>query len=334
MTKAAIAADGATQAQRAAKAAVDAARANVEKAQLDLDCTQVRSPIDGIAGISIAQVGDLVGGDTVLTTVSQVDPIKVSFPVSEQEYLRYADRLQITGGDQRSTLSHHLTCQAGVDGAFLPPSYGLGAPMKRVPILAGEVPVMLMRRSSMKTAIRILTCCALVVAFAAGGRPAGAATAAKIDEDASAALKRLYASSPTAKMLREKAKGILVFPNVIKGGLIIGGQYGQGALRKEGKTVAYYRTVAASYGLQAGGQKFGYALFFMDDASLAYLDKSDGWEIGAGPSVVVVDKGAAKSLGTTASREGVFAFIFGQKGLMAGIGIQGSKITRITPDAK
>jgi len=186
----------------------------------------------------------------------------------------------------------------------------------------------------MRTAITTLTCCALLAAFAAGGPPAFAATAEKIDADVTAALQRLYADSPTAKMLGEKAKGILVFPGILKGGLIIGGQYGQGALRKEGKTVGYYKTVAASYGLQAGGQKFGYALFFMDDDSLKYLDKSDGWEIGTGPSVVIVDKGAAKSLGTTASREGVFAFIFGQKGLMAGIGIQGSKITRITPDTK
>ncbi len=183
----------------------------------------------------------------------------------------------------------------------------------------------------MKTAIGILTCCVLLGAFAAGGRPAGAATAAEIDRNATAALQRLYANSPTAKMLGQKAKGILVFPGIIKGGLIIGGQWGEGALRKHGRTAGYYKTVAASYGLQAGGQKFGYALFFMDDDSLSYLDKSDGWEIGTGPSVVVVDKGVAKSIGTTASREGVFAFIFGQKGLMAGIGIQGSKITRITP---
>ena len=183
----------------------------------------------------------------------------------------------------------------------------------------------------MSTAIRTLTCCALLVTLAAGGRPAGAATAAKIDQNATAALKRLYATSPSAKMLGEKAKGILVFPGIIKGGLIIGGQWGEGALRKGGRTVAYYSSVAASYGLQAGGQKFGYALFFMDDDSLSYLEKSSGWEIGTGPSVVIVDKGVAKSLGTTASREGVFAFIFGQKGLMAGIGIQGSKITKIAP---
>jgi lipid-binding SYLF domain-containing protein len=186
----------------------------------------------------------------------------------------------------------------------------------------------------MNIAIRTLTCCAFLAAVAAGGRPAGAATAHEIDQSVNTALRKLYANSPTAKMLGQKAKGIMVFPGVIKGGFIVGAQYGQGALRKGGRTVGYYNTVAASYGLQAGGQKFGYALFFMDDDSLKYVETSAGWEIGTGPSVVVVDKGVAKTMGTTASREGVFAFIFGQKGLMAGIGIQGSKITRITPDAK
>jgi len=93
--------DNAVQSNRSAKSAADAARANVDKARLDLNWTKVQSPIDGIAGISIAQVGDLVGEDTVLTTVSQVDPIKVSFPISEQEYLRYAERLQITSKEPR-----------------------------------------------------------------------------------------------------------------------------------------------------------------------------------------------------------------------------------------
>jgi lipid-binding SYLF domain-containing protein len=177
-------------------------------------------------------------------------------------------------------------------------------------------------------------CCALLAVLAAGSRPADAATAQVIDQNATAALSNLYATSPTAKMLGAKAKGILIFPGILKGGFIVGGQWGEGALRKGGKTTAYYRSVAASYGLQAGGQKFGYALFFMDDASLEYLETSRGWEIGVGPSVVIVDQGVAKSMGTTASREGIFAFIFGQKGLMAGIGIQGSKITRITPETE
>jgi lipid-binding SYLF domain-containing protein len=100
---------------------------------------------------------------------------------------------------------------------------------------------------------------------------------------------------------------------------------------KNGRTVAYYNTVAASYGLQAGVQSFSYALFFMTDDALKYLDKSEGWEVGVGPSIVVVDAGAAKSLTTTTAKSDVYAFIFDQKGLMAGLGLQGSKITKINP---
>jgi lipid-binding SYLF domain-containing protein len=163
--------------------------------------------------------------------------------------------------------------------------------------------------------------------------PALAASASEIDRKATAALQKLYATTPEAKALARKAKGVLVFPSIVKGGFLIGGQFGDGALRVNGKTVSYYRSVAASYGLQAGVQSFGYVLIFMDDASLAYLDQSDGWEIGSGPSVVVVDKGTAKTLSSTTLQKGVYAFIFGQKGLMAGVGLQGSKITRITPSA-
>jgi lipid-binding SYLF domain-containing protein len=155
--------------------------------------------------------------------------------------------------------------------------------------------------------------------------------AMQIDMDVNEALHKLYASSPAAVELSRVAKGILVFPTVTKGGLMVGGSYGKGALRKAGTTAGYYNTVSASYGLQAGAQRFGYALFFMDDGSLEYLDKSEGWEIGVGPTVVIVDEGLARSLSTTTAREGVYAFFFDQRGLMAGIGIQGSKITRIEP---
>ncbi|WP_306547712.1 lipid-binding SYLF domain-containing protein, partial [Desulfobulbus sp.] len=142
----------------------------------------------------------------------------------------------------------------------------------------------------------------------------------------------LYRTTPAAKNMAKIAKGILVFPDVVKAGLIVGGQYGEGALRVGNKTTGYYRTVAASYGLQAGAQSFGYALFFVDNEGLQYLKKSNGWEIGVGPSIVVVDEGVARSLTTTTAKSGIYAFIFQQKGLMAGIGIQGSKITQITPD--
>jgi lipid-binding SYLF domain-containing protein len=159
-----------------------------------------------------------------------------------------------------------------------------------------------------------------------------AASAAEIDRDVDAALKELYVSSPAAKDLSTTAKAILVFPSIVKGGFMIGGQYGEGALLKGGKTVGYYNSVAASYGLQAGLQKFGYALFFMKDTALEYLDKSEGWEIGVGPSIVVVDKGTARALTSTTAKEDIYAFFFDQTGLMAGLGLQGSKITKIEKD--
>lgn len=172
----------------------------------------------------------------------------------------------------------------------------------------------------------------LVAAGMVVPRTAIAESAAKIDREVDSALLKLYAGSPTAKELSTVAKGILVFPDIVKAGLIIGGQYGTGALRVQGKTVGYYNTVAASYGLQAGAQKFGYALFFITPSGLDYLSKSEGWEIGVGPSIVIVDSGLASSLTTTTAKEDIYAFFFDQKGLMAGLGLQGSKITKITPD--
>jgi lipid-binding SYLF domain-containing protein len=156
-----------------------------------------------------------------------------------------------------------------------------------------------------------------------------AASAAEIDRNVDAALQTLFAKSESAKVLAEKAKGILIFPSITKAGFIVGGQYGEGALRVDGKTTGYYNSVAASYGLQAGIQKFGYALFFMTDSAREHIDRSDGWEIGTGPSIVVVDVGTAGSLTTTTAKSDIYAFFFSQKGLMAGIGLQGTKVTRV-----
>ncbi|MGZ8189194.1 MAG: lipid-binding SYLF domain-containing protein [Methylosarcina sp.] len=158
-------------------------------------------------------------------------------------------------------------------------------------------------------------------------------SAAQIDRDVDFALSELYENNPAARKLAKQAKGILVFPRIVKAGFMVGAQYGRGgALRVRGRTVGYYNSVAASYGMQAGVQAYGYALFFMSDVSMDYLNRSEGWEIGVGPSIVVVDAGTAKSLTTTTARDNIYAFIFGQRGLMAGIGLQGSKITRIHPD--
>jgi len=178
-----------------------------------------------------------------------------------------------------------------------------------------------------------LTSILLVLAFAAftlmSPNPARAASAAEIDRDANKVLQKLYKKSGSAKALGEKAMAILVFPSITKGGFMVGGQYGEGALIKEGKTIAYYNTVSASYGLQAGVQKYGYVLFFMTDSAREYLDRSDGWELGTGPSIVIVDEGKAGGLSTTTARADVYAFMFDQKGLMGGLGLQGTKITKV-----
>jgi lipid-binding SYLF domain-containing protein len=156
-----------------------------------------------------------------------------------------------------------------------------------------------------------------------------AADAAELSADGKAALSRLYAHSPKAARLGKSARGILVFPKIVKAGLVVGGLGGEGVLLVGGKAKAYYKIGAVSYGLQAGGQSYSYALFLMNDKAVAYLDRHGGWSIGSGPSVVVVDKGAAKTTNSTTIRDDVYAFPFGQKGLMAGLGLEGSKITPI-----
>jgi lipid-binding SYLF domain-containing protein len=181
---------------------------------------------------------------------------------------------------------------------------------------------------------RLLVTAIMIAVFgnAASAAMALAASASAIDRDSTAALTKLYKHTPGAKALADKAVAVLVFPSIVKGGFIIAGQYGDGALRKNGKSVAYYRSLAASYGFQAGIQAYGYVLFFMDDASLQYLESSEGWELGTGPSLVVLDEGFGKAFTTTTLRSGVYAFIFDQKGLMGGVGIQGAKITKINPN--
>lgn len=194
------------------------------------------------------------------------------------------------------------------------------------------------RQTVVQPGFQLIACLVLVLLSmlagcqSTGGSQADAhANAAQIDRDVDAALNKLYQTTPSARTLAAKARGILVFPNVIKAGFIGGAEYGKGALRKGGKTTGYYNIVAGSYGLQAGVQSFGYAMFFMNDAAIASLNSAKGLEVGVGPSIVVLDEGMAKKATTTTLRDDVYAFVFGQQGLMAGLGIQGSKITRINP---
>ncbi|WP_242464265.1 YSC84-related protein [Thiococcus pfennigii] len=156
-----------------------------------------------------------------------------------------------------------------------------------------------------------------------------AATAEDLDKDSMQALERLYEAVPTAKTLSQTAKGVLVFPNVVKAGLVFGGSYGEGVLIKDSKVVDYYNSVTGSWGLQAGAQSYGYAVFLMTEEAVSYLEKSRGWELGVGPTVVVADEGVARNLSTSSLQNDAYAFIFSQQGLMAGVSIEGTKISRI-----
>jgi lipid-binding SYLF domain-containing protein len=179
----------------------------------------------------------------------------------------------------------------------------------------------------------LATVALIILALTAGPMtlpdPAQAATADEINQKVRTGLAALYAQTDSARVLGEKAKAVLVFPDIVKGGFLIGGQFGEGALLKGGRTAGYYNTVQLSYGLQAGIQKYGYALFLMTDSAVSWLDKSDGWELGVGPTIVVVDAGAAGSATTTTLQSDIYAFFFDQTGLMAGLGLQGTKVTRI-----
>jgi lipid-binding SYLF domain-containing protein len=160
---------------------------------------------------------------------------------------------------------------------------------------------------------------------------ANAASAADLNRDADQALQQLYGKNPSAELLAKHAKAILVFPKVIKAGLVFGGAFGEGELKQGDKVDGYYNSVTASWGLQAGAQSYGYALFLMSKKALDYVHRTKGWEIGAGPTVVVVNEGVARNLSSSTLKDDAYAFIFDQQGLMAGVNIEGTKISRIKP---
>ena len=156
-----------------------------------------------------------------------------------------------------------------------------------------------------------------------------AESANDIDRDSRGALDLLYRTNATAASISKSARAVLVFPKIVKAGLVFGGSYGEGELIRGGKVENYYNSVSGSWGLQAGAQSYGYAVFLMTDKAEQYIKKSDGWEIGVGPTVVIVDEGVAKNLSTSTLKDDAYAFIFDQQGLMAGISLEGSKISQI-----
>jgi lipid-binding SYLF domain-containing protein len=176
--------------------------------------------------------------------------------------------------------------------------------------------------------LALLLATAAIVSMSAINQ-ASAATAEDLDKDSRQALQTLYETEPVAETLSRTAKAVLVFPNIVKAGLVFGGSYGEGELIEGSKVVDYYNSVTGSWGLQAGAQSYGYAVFLMTDKAIQYVKDTKGWEIGVGPTVVVVDQGVAKNLSTSSLKDDAYAFIFSQQGLMAGVSIEGTKISRI-----
>lgn len=156
-----------------------------------------------------------------------------------------------------------------------------------------------------------------------------AATGPEIDASVKAALDRLHAEVKGSDAITSKASGILVFPEVIKAGFVFAGEGGEGALKIGGRTAGYYTIFSGSVGLQAGGQKRDIIIAFMDAASLKKFEASDGWKAGVDGSVALIDVGAGAAIDITKIREPIVGFVVGQKGLMAGVSVDGSKITKV-----
>ncbi len=177
--------------------------------------------------------------------------------------------------------------------------------------------------------------CVALVGCAAGPLTqtnAANSSASQIGSESRGALSDLYRASPAAKPLGDRSVAVLVFPRITKGGFVLGGMGGNGALiHSDGSIGGYYQTAGLSYGFEAGLQRYSYAVFFMNPRALSYLESSEGWEIGSSPNVVVIDQGMGANLSSTTLQEDIYAYFFNQRGLMAGISLQGTKITRISP---
>jgi|694.fasta_scaffold44176_3 lipid-binding SYLF domain-containing protein len=176
--------------------------------------------------------------------------------------------------------------------------------------------------------LNLLTALFALIAVGCSSHSSTSSGRADLESKSRAALDHLYSTTPGAAALGQRAPGILVFPSILEGGFIFGGQYGEGVLFENGQVTGFYNSAAASFGLQAGVDKFGYAMFFMSAKDLDYLHKSDGWEVGVGPNVTLVDEGVAASFSSSTAKKGIYAFFFQQRGLLAGVTIKGAKISR------
>ncbi|WP_250517293.1 YSC84-related protein [Caballeronia sp. INDeC2] len=152
-----------------------------------------------------------------------------------------------------------------------------------------------------------------------------------IDAAVDATLQRLYASVNGSRELVNKARGVLVFPRVIAAGFWLGAQYGEGALRVDGRTDGYYNTAGGSFGLQIGAQSKALIYVFLTDDALAQFRRRDGWAVGTDATVAVMKLGANGQLDTTTATNPVEVFVLTNAGFMAGVSLEGTKVSRLSP---
>jgi lipid-binding SYLF domain-containing protein len=168
--------------------------------------------------------------------------------------------------------------------------------------------------------------CLTAVALAS----AYAAPAKDLDAAAAAALKKLYAEAPATKALGDKGKAVIVFPEIYKAALLGGGQSGKGAMFQDGRIVGHYSIRGLAAGLEAGAQRYSYALFLMTDEAVERLKRSEGFKIGVEPNIVMLNTGAGANVSTATAHRDVYAYVFDTHGLMGGISLQGLKITKLS----
>jgi len=178
--------------------------------------------------------------------------------------------------------------------------------------------------------IPLVLCSILIFIFIiTAGESSYAASAKEINVSVDVALERFYKQVSGAREFIHAAKGLLVMPNVKKAGFFIGGQYGEGALRVGGKTVAYYNLVSGSYGLTFGAQAMDIIIVFMTDEALKQFRASEGWEAGVDGNVALITVGAGKRIDTTTTRDPIVGFVFDVKGLMLDVSLKGAKFTKL-----
>jgi len=186
----------------------------------------------------------------------------------------------------------------------------------------------------MTTTLKALTAVSvLALAGCQSGNPldtsSGAEKAAALTGECRSALNELYAQAPQAQSIADDAEGILVFPNVVKAGLGIGGETGNGCFLRDGEVAGYYNKSGASFGFQAGAQSRSEVIMFMSEAAVDKLENRAGLEFGADASAAVMDMGAGGTLDTGNIDSEILAFIFGESGLMAAATLEGAKVTEL-----